>query len=171
MPGGLPGHEDDEANRDGRGDRRDPNDWLGKSYQEPSDGRRYVCSRCQIELHLDWCVSVDRAYPEDLKMRPWVCIVHRCPCTGGQRRTRYPWEESALRRLFGGSFTLPFPAGLGSTEDAGEVLDASSPVPYPRTPNEQRLVEWQWEMSQCDSAHDFLLFCRGPWMRDSDALE
>ncbi|MGZ4518819.1 MAG: hypothetical protein ACXVGB_00175 [Mycobacteriaceae bacterium] len=124
--------------------------------------RRYVCTRCKKDLTLEVCKRIERVSTAPGE-QPLVRIIHACPCTQWVRSTRYPWDDAAMRRLFNGqSPALPWPKVSGA-EDKGEV--ASDPAPVApggyKTPDEL-MVLWAWHLGGVTSAHDFLLWCRGP---------
>lgn len=92
---------------------------------------------------------------------PQVRIIHSCPCVSVKRATRYPFSNGALLRLFGDSYTLPWPSP--DVEDVGEVREADPPpVPSADERRESMIARWRWELDQCASVREFLLFCRGP---------
>lgn len=143
--------------RDGYPHRREPDP---EPHQPSEQDRRYVCARCKQELLLAVCKKVERIPASD-GLAETVRITHSCPCSAPAiRAARYAWDGQALRRLFGSSrFQLPWPVVHG--EEAGGSAAAPPPAPT-LSPKESYIERWMWDLSHCNDAHDFLLFCRGP---------
>ncbi len=163
---GMFGHDRDGAGQNGRGERSTERDWLGKPYEEPDDDRRYVCSNCQVELHLSICQTIERVAVARAGYAPpveavFVRIIHACPCTAWVRKTRYPWSDSALRRLFMGKYSLPWSADDDIPEGEGVVVTGDEVYPSPHSRREAIMKRWAWDLEGVVTAHDFLLFCRG----------
>lgn len=150
----------------GKGDENDER-WGIPYHGGPLDegDRRYVCTRCKQELNLAWVKQVERI-EQTLGRGVMVRIVHACPCTAWVRATRYPWDHSALMRLFGGDFTLPWPQAIGDEEGVVDEVPARSPDGY-RSP-QQRGDDFAHAMDGVHTAQEFLDLCRGPRWRDDE---
>lgn len=149
----------------------DPDDWwehvMRHTSPDPapsSEDRRYVCPKCKQELQLDYVKSVE-AIPAGLDQplhATMIRVVHACPCQAWVRRTRYPFDDVALARLFGTvHYYLPWPRA-GGRDETGEVVDRPPSEPTVEERNEALMERWRFDLEGVDTAHDFLLFCRGP---------
>lgn len=109
--------------------------------------RRYACRICQQELKLDGVHAVTYFPPAPGEFDGYLDIDYACPNhDDGRKSIRFVYYPDALRRLFGG----------GMPE-----------LPWTRQPPDTRpkltlMEKWRWHLSGVHTAHDFLLWCRGP---------
>lgn len=140
------------------------------------EDRRYICTKCREELTLPVVKRVERIEPESYGGgygggKPEIRIIHACTCRAFVRKARYPFDHMALRRLFKGAYTLPWPTTYA--EEKGEVA-SDPPVPPEPSPLERRelvMARARFDLGAVESADDFLMYCRGPRSEDDSIRE
>lgn len=125
--------------------------------------RKFVCPTCEREITMDTAlrlekVSSGQVLDEDSDL---IRITFRCACQQDIQCAAYPWDLEALRRFFVGLETalIPWPRPNKVQNGFSVPIDKTSPT---RSPAELLLERTKWELENTNTAHDALLFMRGP---------
>jgi len=121
----------------------------------------YACGVCEAPITLDRVSTITRSRPPDQKLN----VIYTCSCRATAITGTFAMNLAALVTLFGSreAIEIPYTPSLHPT---------AAVAPTRTVPRRQALMEaWQWETAQLASAHEFLLFCRGPYQRDDEVAE